>query len=131
MPPPAAGRAGPAPTENQQLGRSRPRQTARNQIQVLVLARAWRFKSSHPHHKINDIQALGLRQERALTNNRGGGSTPKRDFPDWLDELTPWIIGRMAARREDEKRTELTVARDRVRILKNRLGLKAISEASG
>jgi two-component system LytT family response regulator len=42
---------------------------------------------------------------------------------DWLDELTPWFAGRMAARLKDEKRTELTVARDRVRALKERLGL--------
>jgi DNA-binding LytR/AlgR family response regulator len=42
---------------------------------------------------------------------------------DWLDELTPWFTGRMTARLKDEKRTELTVARDRVRALKQRLGL--------
>ena len=42
---------------------------------------------------------------------------------DWLDELTPWFTGRMVARLKDEKRTELTVARDRVRVLKDRLGL--------
>jgi len=42
---------------------------------------------------------------------------------DWLDELTPWFTGRMAARLKDQKRTELTVARDRVRALKERLGL--------
>jgi DNA-binding LytR/AlgR family response regulator len=42
---------------------------------------------------------------------------------DWLDELTPWFTGRMAARLKDEKRTELTVARDRVRVLRERLGL--------
>ena len=42
---------------------------------------------------------------------------------DWLDELTPWFTGRMAARLKDEKRTELTVARDRVRILRQRLGI--------
>jgi two-component system LytT family response regulator len=42
---------------------------------------------------------------------------------DWLDELTPWFTGRMTARLRDEKRTELTVARDRVRALKERLGL--------
>jgi two-component system LytT family response regulator len=42
---------------------------------------------------------------------------------DWLDELTPWFAGRMAARLKDEKRTELTVARDRVCVLKDRLGL--------
>jgi two-component system LytT family response regulator len=42
---------------------------------------------------------------------------------DWLEELTPWFTGRMAARLKDEKRTELTVARDRVRLLKQHLGL--------
>ncbi len=42
---------------------------------------------------------------------------------DWLEELTPWFTGRMAARLKDEKRTELTVARDRVRLLKRHLGL--------
>jgi len=42
---------------------------------------------------------------------------------DWLEELTPWFTGRMAARLKDEKRTELTVARDRVRLLKRHLRL--------
>ena len=42
---------------------------------------------------------------------------------DWLDELTPWFTGRMSARLKDEKHTELTVARDRVKVLKERLGL--------
>jgi len=42
---------------------------------------------------------------------------------DWLEELTPWFTGRMAARLKDEKRTELTVARDRVRLLKRYLDL--------
>ena len=42
---------------------------------------------------------------------------------NWLDELTPWFTGGLAARLKDAKRTELTVARDRVRILKERLGL--------
>jgi two-component system LytT family response regulator len=42
---------------------------------------------------------------------------------DWLEELTPWFTGRMAARLKDEKRTELTVARDRVRLLKRHLGI--------
>lgn len=40
---------------------------------------------------------------------------------DWLDELTPGFTGRMTARLKDEKRTELTVARERVRSLKARL----------
>jgi two-component system LytT family response regulator len=42
---------------------------------------------------------------------------------DWLDELSPGFTGRMTARLKDEKRTELTVARERVRSLKERLGL--------
>jgi two-component system LytT family response regulator len=42
---------------------------------------------------------------------------------DWLEELTPGFTGRMTARLKDEKRTELTVARERVRSLKERLGL--------
>ena len=42
---------------------------------------------------------------------------------DWLDELTPWFTGRMAARLKDEKRTEWTAARDRVGVLKPRLGI--------
>jgi two-component system LytT family response regulator len=42
---------------------------------------------------------------------------------DWLDELTPGFTGRMTARLKDQKRTELTVARERVRSLKERLGL--------
>jgi DNA-binding LytR/AlgR family response regulator len=42
---------------------------------------------------------------------------------DWLEELTPLFTGRMAARLKDEKRTGLTVARDRVRLLKRHLGL--------
>lgn len=42
---------------------------------------------------------------------------------DWLDELTPWFTGRMSARLKDEKHTELTIARDRVKVLKERLGM--------
>jgi two-component system, LytTR family, response regulator len=42
---------------------------------------------------------------------------------DWLDELTPFFTGRLVVRLKDEKRTELTVARDRVRALKERLNL--------
>jgi two-component system LytT family response regulator len=42
---------------------------------------------------------------------------------DWLEELTPWFSGRITARLKDDKHTELTVARDRVRCLKERLGL--------
>lgn len=42
---------------------------------------------------------------------------------DWLDELTPFFTGRLVARLKDERHTELTVARDRVRSLKERLGI--------
>ena len=42
---------------------------------------------------------------------------------DWLEEITPWFAGRIAARLKDAKHTELTVARDRVRAFKERLGL--------
>ncbi len=42
---------------------------------------------------------------------------------EWLDEVTPYFSGRLVVRLKDEKRTEITVARDRVRALKERLGL--------
>ncbi|HZP60963.1 MAG TPA: LytTR family DNA-binding domain-containing protein [Opitutaceae bacterium] len=42
---------------------------------------------------------------------------------DWLDEVIPWFTGRLVVRLKDEKRTELIVARDRVRALKERLNL--------
>jgi two-component system, LytTR family, response regulator len=42
---------------------------------------------------------------------------------DWLEELTPFFTGRLIARLKDERRTELTVSRDRVRSLKERLGI--------
>lgn len=41
----------------------------------------------------------------------------------WVQELDAWFGGRALVRLKDEKRTELTVARDRVRALKERLGL--------
>jgi len=40
-----------------------------------------------------------------------------------VHELHPWFAGRMKLRLKDERRTELDVARDRVRMLKERLGL--------
>ncbi len=40
----------------------------------------------------------------------------------YVDEVVSWFAGRVLVRLKDEKRTELTVARDRVRALKNRLG---------
>lgn len=42
---------------------------------------------------------------------------------DYVHELHPWFAGRMMLRLKDEKRTELAVARDRVRALKERLGI--------
>jgi two-component system LytT family response regulator len=42
---------------------------------------------------------------------------------DHLDEIQPWPGGRLLVRVKDPKRTELEVARDRVQMLKERLGL--------
>lgn len=42
---------------------------------------------------------------------------------EYVHELHGWFAGRMLVRLKDEKRTELSVARDRVRALKERLGL--------
>jgi two-component system LytT family response regulator len=42
---------------------------------------------------------------------------------DYIHELHGWFAGRMLLRLKDEKRTELGVSRDRVRSLKERLGL--------
>lgn len=42
---------------------------------------------------------------------------------DSVNELYTWFAGRMLLRLKDEKKTELTVARDRVKALKDRLGL--------
>lgn len=41
----------------------------------------------------------------------------------YVHELHNWFAGRMVVRLKDEKRTELAVARDRVRILKDKLGI--------
>ncbi|SPE38030.1 Response regulator receiver protein [Candidatus Sulfopaludibacter sp. SbA3] len=41
----------------------------------------------------------------------------------WVEELTPLFAGRLVVRLKDQKRTELTVARDRARSLKTHLGL--------
>lgn len=41
---------------------------------------------------------------------------------DWVREVDSWFAGRVLVRLKDEPRTELTVARDRVRALKERLG---------
>jgi two-component system LytT family response regulator len=42
---------------------------------------------------------------------------------DYIHELHAWFGGRMMLRLKDEKKTELTVSRDRVRALKSRLGI--------
>ena len=42
---------------------------------------------------------------------------------DYVHELHGWFAGRMLVRLKDEKRTELPVARDRVRALKDRLAM--------
>jgi len=42
---------------------------------------------------------------------------------DFVEELLPWFGGRMVLKLRDDKRTEITVARDRVKDLKERLGL--------
>lgn len=41
---------------------------------------------------------------------------------DWVQEIDTWFAGGVLVRLKDEKRTELPVARDRVRALKDRLG---------
>ena len=41
----------------------------------------------------------------------------------YIHELHTWFAGRMLVRLKDEKRTELSVSRDRVRALKERLGV--------
>jgi two-component system LytT family response regulator len=42
---------------------------------------------------------------------------------DWVQEVDSWFAGRVLVRLKDARRTELTVARDRVRTLKERLGI--------
>ena len=42
---------------------------------------------------------------------------------DYVHELHNWFAGRMMVRLKDQKHTELAVARDRVRALKERLGI--------
>lgn len=42
---------------------------------------------------------------------------------DYVHELHAWFAGRMMVRLKDEKKTELTVSRDRVKALKQRLGI--------
>jgi len=42
---------------------------------------------------------------------------------DWIHEVNSWFAGKVILSLKDEKRTQLPVARDRVRILKERLGI--------
>jgi two-component system LytT family response regulator len=42
---------------------------------------------------------------------------------DYVDELYPWFGGRMILRLKDPQKTEITVARDRLKELKERFGL--------
>ncbi|MGH9632900.1 MAG: LytR/AlgR family response regulator transcription factor [Bryobacteraceae bacterium] len=42
---------------------------------------------------------------------------------EYVHELYHWLAGRMLLRLKDEKKTELTVSRDRVSVLKTRLGV--------
>jgi len=42
---------------------------------------------------------------------------------DYVHEMHSWFAGRMMVRLKDEKHTELTVSRDRVKALKQRLGI--------
>ncbi len=42
---------------------------------------------------------------------------------DWVQEIDAWFAGGVLVRLRDDKRTELPVARDRVRVLKEKLGL--------
>jgi two-component system, LytTR family, response regulator len=42
---------------------------------------------------------------------------------EWMEDLTPSFAGRLTIRLRDQKHTELTVARDRARAFKTRLGL--------
>jgi two-component system LytT family response regulator len=41
---------------------------------------------------------------------------------EWLDEVAPWFAGGLAVRVKDPAGTQLQVSRDRVRVLKERLG---------
>jgi two-component system LytT family response regulator len=42
---------------------------------------------------------------------------------DWIHEVNSWFAGKVIVTLKDEQHTQLTVARDRVRILKDRLGI--------
>jgi two-component system LytT family response regulator len=42
---------------------------------------------------------------------------------DWIHEVNSWFAGKVVVSLKDTPRTELTVARDRVRYLKSQLGI--------
>jgi two-component system LytT family response regulator len=42
---------------------------------------------------------------------------------DWIQEVNSWFAGKVVVSLKDPQRTELTVARDRVRFLKSQLGI--------
>lgn len=44
---------------------------------------------------------------------------------DWIQELNSWFAGKVVVTLKDAEHTQLTVARDRVRILKSRLGIQS------
>ena len=67
--------------------------------------------TSSPRTNLLSLQAL-VRIHRAIIVN-----------VDFVHELHPWLAGRMLVRLNDEKQTELSVARDRVKELKERLGI--------
>ena len=43
---------------------------------------------------------------------------------DWIQDLNSWFAGKVVLTLKDAEHTQLTVARDRVRILKSRLGIQ-------
>jgi two-component system LytT family response regulator len=42
---------------------------------------------------------------------------------DWIHEVNSWFAGKVVVTLKDARHTQLPVARDRVRILKTRLGI--------
>jgi two-component system LytT family response regulator len=42
---------------------------------------------------------------------------------DWIHEMNSWFAGKVVLSLKDAQRTQISVARDRVRILKTRLGI--------
>jgi DNA-binding LytR/AlgR family response regulator len=42
---------------------------------------------------------------------------------DWIHEVNSWFAGKVIVTLKDQQHTQLTVARDRVRTLKERLGI--------